>query len=113
MDQYQDFIFFNYSRKTDQIFLKELHEEGWYWISIIDSVIYILNPNNVSDSYDIYTRSHEKNVFLYNEDGCEYIVVIWSDFTVFPLDWTASNAAEWWLENIVDWYKKIEFERDL
>lgn len=41
--------------------------------SIVDSAIYIPNPNNASDNYSIYTDGHDRDVFMKNPDGTEYI----------------------------------------
>jgi len=41
--------------------------------SIVDSAIYIPNPHNASDNYSIYTDGNDRDVFLKNPDGSEYI----------------------------------------
>ncbi len=53
MNQYRDFdndaIRFNYS--VGQQFLSSLHASGRHYVPIIDSAIYVPNPNNASDAY--------------------------------------------------------------
>jgi alpha-glucosidase (family GH31 glycosyl hydrolase) len=44
-----------------------------FFNSIVDSAIYIPNPNNASDNYSIYTDGHNRDVFMKNPDGTEYI----------------------------------------
>jgi len=56
------------------------HLHVWFWkklttlfCSIVDSAIYIPNPHNASDNYSVYTDGHDRDVFLKNPDGSEYI----------------------------------------
>ena len=44
-----------------------------FFHSIVDSAIYIPNPNNASDNYIIYTDGDDRGVFLNNPDGSQYI----------------------------------------
>ena len=44
-----------------------------FFHSIVDSAIYIPNPNNASDNYSIYTDGDDRGVFLNNPDGSQYI----------------------------------------
>lgn len=52
MNQYRDFdndpIRFNYA--DGKVFLDKLHAEGKHYIPIVDSAIYVPNPNNASDA---------------------------------------------------------------
>jgi len=53
MNQYRDFdndpVRFNYSE--GKTFLSNLHASGRRYIPIIDSAIYVPNPQNASDKY--------------------------------------------------------------
>ncbi len=53
MNQYRDFdndaVRFNYS--VGEKFLNSLHASGRHYVPIIDSAIYVPNPNNASDAY--------------------------------------------------------------
>ena len=71
-------------------FLQRLHEGGRHYVHIVDSAIYIPNPENCSDAYATYTRGHEKSAFMLNPDGSQYIGSVWPGFTVFP-DWLANG----------------------
>ena len=86
MFQYRDFTndpnTFSYAE--GQAFLEELHANGQHYVPIVDSAIYIPNPNNASDNYSVYTNGHEQDVFIKNPDGTEYIGSVWPGFTVFP-----------------------------
>jgi len=92
-----------------QEFLQKLHESGRHYIPIVDSAIYIPNPENASDAYEIYNRGNEKGVFLRNPDGSQYIGTVWPGYTVFP-DWSAPNAVAWWVDELSRWYKDIPFD---
>lgn len=56
-----------------QEFLARLHAAGQHYIPIVDSAIYIPNPNNASDNYSIYTDGNDRGVFLSNPDRSQYI----------------------------------------
>ena len=58
-------------------FLDRLHADGQHFIPIVDSAIYIPNPENSSDAYSTYTRGNESNVFLMSPDGSQYIGAVW------------------------------------
>lgn len=38
-----------------------------------------------------------------------YIGAVWPGFTVFP-DWLSSGAGQWWIDEIVTYYKKVAFD---
>ena len=88
MFQYRDFENdpVRYSYSEGEAFLNQLHANGQHYIPIIDSAIYIPNPNNASDNYSIYTDGNDRGVFLSNPDGSQYIGSVWPGYTVFP-DW--------------------------
>jgi alpha-glucosidase len=52
MKEYRDFdndpIRYNYT--TGQEFLARLHASGRHYVPIVDSAIYVPNPNNASDA---------------------------------------------------------------
>lgn len=56
MNQYRDFDndlrTFPYEEGED--FLRKLHASGRHYIPIIDSAIYVPNPNNESDAYVLH-----------------------------------------------------------
>ncbi len=47
-------------------FLSKLHANGQHYIPIVDSALYIPNPNNASDNYSVYTDGHERGTTTLN-----------------------------------------------
>ncbi|OJD35735.1 alpha-glucosidase [Diplodia corticola] len=89
--------------------LKRLHDGGRHFIPIVDSALYIPNPDNKTDAYDTYSRGHESDVFLKNPDGSEYIGAVWPGYTVFP-DWLSGASVPWWSDELVRWHKEVAFD---
>jgi len=110
MDQYRDFtldpVTFPPSEAAD--FFRWLHGNRQHFVPIVDSAIYIPNPQNASDAYDTYTRGNESGAFLKNPDGSQYLGAVWPGYTVFP-DWMSSNGVSWWVEEMVKWYKEVPY----
>ncbi|KAF2259796.1 hypothetical protein CC78DRAFT_52378 [Lojkania enalia] len=111
MDQYRDFTLdpFTYPPSGVKEFFDKLHEDGQHFIPIVDSAIYIPNPNNASDAYDTYTRGNESGVFMTNPDGSQYIGAVWPGYTVFP-DWMSASGVQWWVNEMVEWYKEVPYD---
>ncbi|KAF1347526.1 glycosyl hydrolases family 31-domain-containing protein [Delphinella strobiligena] len=108
MFQYRDFLQNNdtFGYEEGEAFLAKLHANNQHYTTIIDSAIYIPNPDNASDAYSVYTDGHERDVFMKNPAGTEYIGEVWPGYTVFP-DWIAPEAVSWWTDSFVEWHKKI------
>jgi alpha-glucosidase len=83
-----------------QQFLSKLHDNHQHYIPIVDSAIYIPNPDNATDAYAPYNRGNEVGAFLNNPDGSQYIGSVWPGYTVFP-DWLSENASDWWSSEMV------------
>ena len=115
MNQYRNFeTAQTYGYKDGAKFLSKLHENGQHWVPIVDSAIYIPNPENASDAYPTFDRGNEKDSFMLNPDGSLYIGAVWPGYTVFP-DWIGSvlngtGAIEWWKDEISAWYQKVAFD---
>lgn len=111
MKEYRDFdndpIRFSYSEGEG--FLSNLHAAGQHYIPIIDSAIYIPNPDNESDAYSTFTNGNATNSFLKNPDGSLYIGDVWPGYTVFP-DWQSGGAGKWWADEMTEWYSKVKFD---
>ncbi|KAL8779443.1 MAG: hypothetical protein Q9194_001451 [Teloschistes cf. exilis] len=111
MNQYRDFdndaLRFNYS--AGETFLSNLHASGRHYIPIIDSAIYVPNPENASDAYPTFNRGNDTNSFMTNPDGSTYIGEVWPGYTVFP-DWLGSSAGPWWTNEMVTWHNKVAFD---
>jgi alpha-glucosidase len=111
MKQYRDFendpYRFNYSE--GQQFLAKLHANGQHYTPIVDSAIYIPNPDNATDAYPTYDRGNQMGVFMKNPDGSQYIGDVWPGFTVFP-DWHATQAVPWWANEMSMWHDNIPWD---
>lgn len=113
MDQYRDFSNDPHSFPLDgpngaNAFFEKLHSTNQHFVPIVDSAIYIPNPQNASDAYDTYTRGNDSGAFLNNPDGSQYIGAVWPGYTVFP-DWMSMSGQSWWVNEVVEWYKEIPF----
>ncbi|KAI9837044.1 MAG: hypothetical protein M1819_000693 [Sarea resinae] len=111
MNQYRDFEndqnTFGYAE--GQKFLASLHASGRHYIPIVDSAIYIPNPENASDAYPIFDRGNAADSFMKNPDGSLYIGQVWPGYTVFP-DWESAGAVPWWTDELVKWHDQIPFD---
>jgi len=116
MNQYRDFDndqnTFGYEEGAK--FLSQLHANGQHYIPIVDSAIYVPNPQNQSDAYPIFNRGNETNSFMLNPDESLYIGSVWPGYTVFP-DWigavlNGTGAFEWWTDEMTRWYQNVSFD---
>ena len=111
MNQYRDFdnnpITYGYSE--GETFLKNLHDSGRHYIPIIDSAIYVPNPENASDAYSTFDNGVAAGAFITNPDGSLYIGDVWPGYTVFP-DWISPGAGQWWIDEMTTWHGKIAFD---
>lgn len=88
-------------------FLQRLHDKGQHYIPIVDAAIYIPNPENASDAYEVFDNAKDQGIFLLNPDGSTYIGAVWPGFTVFP-DWLSNaNSSKWWHKEISDYFEKL------
>jgi alpha-glucosidase len=110
MDQYRDFTLdpVTFSPSDAKDFFDWLHGNDQHFVPIIDSAIYIPNPANASDAYDVYSRGNASDVFMQNPDGSQYIGAVWPGYTVFP-DWLSSNSVSWWVKEMVEWQKTVGY----
>lgn len=108
MFQYRDFTndpnTFPYPE--GQELMARLAAMGQHYIPIVDSAIYIPNPNNASDNYSVYTDGNDRGVFLNNPDGSQYIGAVWPGYTVFP-DWQANDTVAWWTDHMKEHHDNI------
>ncbi len=129
MNQYRDFdndpIRFSYTE--GKTFLSNLHASGRHYIPIIDSAIYVPNPQNASDkcvsfssqgecltltssvSYTTFNNGNDTGSFMLNPDGSIYIGEVWPGYTVFP-DWISGGAGPWWTNEMTNWHSKLSFD---
>jgi alpha-glucosidase len=83
MNQYRDFEndqnTFPYAEGKE--FLSKLHANNQHYIPIVDSAVYIPNPENASDAYPPFARGNAINSFMLNPDGSLYIGSVWPGYT--------------------------------
>lgn len=74
MNQYRDFENDQntFSYEEGKTFLSQLHANGQHYIPIVDSAIYVPNPENASDAYPIFERGNATDSFMLNPDGSLY-----------------------------------------
>lgn len=116
MNQYRDFevdeVMFGYSQGAEVI--SKLHENAQHIVPIVDSAIYIPNPDNATDAYPPFNRGNETDSFLLNPDHSLYIGSVWPGYTVFP-DWIGSilngtGAYQWWSDELTAWHQNFSFD---
>lgn len=111
MDGYKDFTNDPHRYPLDkfQDFISKIHDNNQHYIPMFDAGIYVPNPNNASDIYEIFHNGNESDSFLKNPDGSLYIGSVWPGFTAFP-DFLAPKAQEYWTQTIKDFYDRIPFD---
>ena len=79
MNQYRDFDNDQRTFPYDegQQFLQRLHDSGRHYVPIVDSAIYVPNPENASDAYPVFDAGNNSNSFLRNIDGSLMIGDVW------------------------------------
>ena len=109
MDRYLDFTIGETFKDLGD-FIDDLHEEGRYYVPLIDCGIYVPgNHTNFYGNYSGYYDGHDSDVFIKDKDGEEYIGMVWPGFTVWP-DWFHNESQSYWTDQIVGWHKKMAFD---
>lgn len=76
-------------------FLSFLHDRGQHFVPIVDSAIYIPNPDNASDAYPTFERGLDADAFILNPDGSLYIGTVWPGYTgmyaALPCPWRVTE----------------------
>ncbi|KAJ2490818.1 hypothetical protein IWW37_002818 [Coemansia sp. RSA 2050] len=105
MDRTRDFTFdpVNFPLAEMQKQLAHLHEHGQKMVLITDPAILR------DSSYDVYARGREKDVFIKNTDGSEFIGQVWPGYTVFP-DWFAHNTSRWWSGELKRFFDQLPID---
>jgi alpha-glucosidase len=71
MNQYRDFendpVRFGYEEGAK--FLSALHANNQHYVPIVDSAIYVPNPDNAADAYTPFNRGVDQDAFMLNPDG--------------------------------------------
>ncbi|ORY16006.1 glycosyl hydrolases family 31-domain-containing protein [Clohesyomyces aquaticus] len=111
-DLYRDFTNNNVTFPLPEFtqWIEELHANGQHYVPIIDSNIYVSNPNNASDTYAPYENGKNLQTFIRDPTtGDFYFGDNWPGFSVWG-DWLIPSTQEWWTNEIVTWYKGTPFD---
>lgn len=111
-DLYRDFTNNNatYPLPAFTNFIENLHANGQHYVPIIDSNIYVPNPDNESDSYAPYERGNELQTFIRDPTtGGYYFGDGWPGYSVWG-DWLVSTTQRWWTNEIVMWHNGTPFD---
>ncbi len=116
MNQYRDFENDqeNFGYAEGATFLSQIHANGQHYVPIVDSAIYVPNPDDSSDVYPTFTRGYDADAFMLNPDGSLYIGQVWPGYTSFP-DFiggslNGTSTFEWWTGELSLWYENIKFD---
>jgi len=95
MDSYKDFTYDpkNFPVSEVQNFVSNLKKNHQYYVNMIDPAIF------VDDNYPTYKRGIEKDIFVKDKYGKNFIGEVWPGRTVFP-DWHNPNILEYWTNEI-------------
>jgi alpha-glucosidase len=78
-------------------FIESLHANGQHYVPIIDSNIYVSNPNNASDRYDPFERGNSLQTFIRDPSTKNwYYGDNWPGFSVWA-DWLISSSQSWYV----------------
>jgi alpha-glucosidase len=91
-------------------FIESLHANGQHYVPIIDSNIYVSNPNNASDTYAPYERGNDLQTYIRDPTtGDYYYGNNWPGFSVWG-DWLIPSTQRWWTNEIVMWHNGTPFD---
>ncbi|KAF3049897.1 hypothetical protein E8E11_005491 [Didymella keratinophila] len=91
-------------------FIESLHANGQHYVPIIDSNIYVSNPNNASDAYAPFERGASLQTYIRDPTtGDFYYGDNWPGFSVWA-DWLLSSSQSWWANEIIQWHKGTPFD---
>ncbi|KAF9260094.1 hypothetical protein L218DRAFT_1054996 [Marasmius fiardii PR-910] len=89
-----------FPKEDVRAFIRDLAANHQKYIPIVDAAI--AKTVNDTDLYDPYISGSERDVFIKNPDGSEYIGQIRAGYTVFP-DWFKNSTETWWMEALRNW----------
>lgn len=99
-----------YSASGMQQLIAGLHANGQYYVPIIDSNIYVPNPDNESDAYAPFQRGADLQTFIRDPTtGDFYYGTNWPGFSTWA-DWLLPSSQGWWTNEIVTWHNFTPFD---
>ena len=92
MDEYRVFTWDNNKFPHPEKTIRELKEEGFKVVTIIDPGV------KVDNNYSIYKEGIENNYFAKDKNGQVYENVVWPGKAVYP-NFLSSDVQKWWSRN--------------
>ncbi|GFP53068.1 hypothetical protein ACSS6W_000513 [Trichoderma asperelloides] len=96
-----------FSPEQGKAILGRLHSNGQHFVPIIDAGIYY-PPANDSENTP-YSRGHERDVFIKNPDGSEYVGQHWPGPVVWA-DFHNPAATDWWAGEFSRLHEMLDFD---
>lgn len=91
-------------------FIETLHENNQHYIPIIDSNIYVSNPNNASDEYATFERGARLETYIRDPTtGDFYYGNGWPGFSVWA-DFLLPSSYDWWRDEILAYHQTLPFD---
>eukprot|EP00250_Pteridium_aquilinum_P007406 c17128_g1_i1 orf=145-2781(-) len=105
MDAYKDFTLdpVNFPVDRMQSFVNKLHANGQKYVIIIDPGI------KYDTSYDTYQHGIQKDVFIKDVNGENYLGQVWPGPVNFP-DFFHPNADSFWTTEIANFHQTLSFD---
>ncbi|TKA83915.1 hypothetical protein B0A55_00179 [Friedmanniomyces simplex] len=93
-----------------QAFIASLHADGQHYVPIVDSNIYVPNPDNASDAYAPFERGAALGTYIRDPTtGDFFIGDNWPGFSVWA-DWLVQSSRDWWTSELMMWYNDTSFD---
>jgi alpha-glucosidase len=93
MDNYKVFTYDNNRFPKLEEFIKELNEEGFRVVTIIDPGV------KVEDGYFVYDEAIKNSYVAQTPEGKTYINRVWPGDSVYP-SFVSSKVRDWWQGNV-------------
>ncbi len=103
MDGYRTFTFNPKGFGDITSLLKELKQQGFKSVAIVDPAI------KADDDYEVYKRGKAEGVFHAYPDGSLYLAPVWAGESAFP-DFTKPASRTWWANCIATHIAPVGFD---
>ena len=90
-----------------QEFVETIHEAGMRFVPILDPAISSGEP---SGSYPAFDNGDELEVWVRNSSGQPLVGQVWPDDPTYFPDFSNPVTQEWWVDQIVTFYDKLNFD---
>lgn len=93
-----------------QEYVAGLHANGQHYVPIVDSNLYIPDPENASDAYAPYQRGADLQTFIRDSyTGDFYAGDQWPGFSTWA-DWLVQSSRDWWTYELMTWHNNTPFD---